>query len=109
MAISGASSRKRSKSREAVRYSIGIKMLSSLLGAQPEIAPRRPPFKTRITFFGHGIEAAGAAGSAARDAKQRHPSARPQTVAGNRLVTVFRTGRQVPAGIADETGKRQLI
>ena len=50
-----------------------------------------------------------AEGATARDPEQAHPAAGPQAVAGNRLIGIFRTGRQVSAGVADEIGERQLI
>ncbi len=59
--------------------------------------------------FRHGVQPAGAARTATRDAKQRHPPARPKSVAGDRLIPIFGTGRNVAAGIADEIRQSQLI
>src|SRR5690606_10616105 len=72
-------------------------------------APGRPPAPAAFSHFRHGIETVRAARAAAGDAEERQEAALPEAVARNRLVAVFGTGRQVPAGIADETGKRQLI
>ena len=55
------------------------------------------------------VDAMRAARSAAYDPKQPHPTAGPQAVTGNGLIGILRASRQVAAGIADETGKRQLI
>ena len=57
----------------------------------------------------HPVDPVRAAGPAAHDPEQRHPAAGPQPVAGDRLMRVFRAGRQMPAAIADEAGQRQLV
>ena len=48
------------------------------------------------------IKTMRAQGAAAHDAKKAHPAAIPQAMAGDRLIGIFRTGRQMTAGIADE-------
>lgn len=84
-----------------------VKVLSGV--AWPPITPRHPPMLPRRQCLRHRIKPAGAARSATRDAKQRHPAAGPQTMAGDGLVTELGTGRDMPAAISDEAGKRELI
>ncbi len=76
---------------------------------QHPVSPGRPPVLVSGQRFRHGVQPAGAARTATRDTKQRHPTARPKSVAGDRLIAIFGTGRNVAAGIADETRQSQLI
>ena len=46
---------------------------------------------------------------AAHNPEQPHPAARPKPVPRDGLIGIFRTGRQVAAGIADEAGKGELV
>jgi hypothetical protein len=71
--------------------------------------PRCPPHEPGAEIFGHIVDAVGAARAAATDPEQRHPSSVPQPVPGDGLIGIFRTGRQMAAGIADEPGERELI
>ncbi len=73
------------------------------------VTPGRPPMLVFVHLLRHRIEARCSARSAAPDAKERHPAARPQAVTGNRLVAVLGTCRDMPAGISDEAGQGQLI
>src|SRR5207244_12611705 len=51
---------------------------------------------------GHEIEPGAAERMAAQQPRQRHPAAGPQAKPADRLVGVFRAGRQVPAMPADQ-------
>src|SRR5690606_13179055 len=57
----------------------------------------------------HRIDTMRAARPAAHEAEQPHPTSGPKAMAGNRLIGVFGTGGEMPAGIAHESGKRELI
>lgn len=76
----------------------------SALSADRIIPPRRPPDIAGLQLFRHPVDAGGTVRAAAANAKQRQQAAGPKPVAGHRLVAIFRTGRQVAAGIADEAG-----
>lgn len=81
---------------------------SRLFKTQP-VSPRRPPMLPPFERFRHRIEPARTPRPAARHPKQRHPSSGPQPMPGHCLVTVFRAGRNMATGIADETGQCQLV
>ncbi len=71
--------------------------------------PRRPPDKPALQHFRHRIVPPGAARSAAHEPKQRHERTLPQPMPGDCLIAIFRTGRRMAAGLADERGERELI
>ena len=83
-----------------------------LVGACPAdraVTPWRVPAIAVGKRLGNPVDAMRAPRAAARDAKQAHPAAGPETMAGYRLVGIFRAGRQVPAGVADEARQGQLV
>jgi len=73
------------------------------------VTPWQPPFLAGLKLVRDGIETRGSTRAAASDAKERHPAAGPQSVAGNRLVPEFGTGGDVTAGIPDEAREGQLV
>jgi hypothetical protein len=73
------------------------------------VSPRHEPSIGRSQVHGHIVDAVRTARAASRDPEQAHPAARPQTVASDCLIGIFRTSRQMPAGIADEPRQRQLV
>src|SRR5262245_163736 len=81
----------------------------SCFPADAPISPRRVPEVGRGERGRHVVDPVRAAGTAAQHAKQAHPAAGPEPMPGDRLVGIFRTGRQMPAGIADKTRKRELV
>lgn len=76
---------------------------------RPPKGPRRPPAHVGGEFLRHRIDTPCAARTAAPDAKQRQPPARPKPMAGDRLVAIFGTGRHMTAGVSDQAGERQLV
>lgn len=82
---------------------------TSICPRHPPKPPRRPPHTAPAEALRNGVEAAGAAGAAVEDAEEREEAAGPGAMPGNRLIAIFRTGRQVPAAMADEAGERELI
>jgi hypothetical protein len=67
-------------------------------------APRHIPPCLLRQRVGHEIEPVGAPRMAAQQSRQSHPAAGPQAEALDRLVSIVRAGRQVPA---IETNKRR--
>ena len=79
------------------------------LPADPPQTPGRPPDLVLVETVGNEVHPMGAARPASHDPEQPHPAAAPQPMPGDRLIGIFRTGRKVPAGIADEARQRQLV
>lgn len=77
--------------------------------AHTPIAPWHVPDITLVQCGRHGVMTMGAAWPAAHEPEQSHPPAGPQAIAGYGFIGILGTGRQMPAGIADETGKGQLV
>src|SRR5262245_14619999 len=75
---------------------------------RPE-APGRIPPQTDVEVSRYGVEPARSTRTAPEHAKRAEQSPGPQTMASDRLIGIFGTRRKVAAGIADETGKGQLI
>lgn len=75
----------------------------------PPISPGKIPVVAICEPLRHRIDAMCTAWPTAHHAEQAHPSPGPQAVARYRLVGIFRAGRQMPAGIADEARQRQLV
>src|SRR3546814_20405399 len=69
--------------------------------------PRRPPMLTCGTRLANRVEARGAARAAAPDAAKRQPAAGPPSMAGDRLLTTFGNGQNLPALIDSKAHKRQ--
>ncbi len=60
-------------------------------------------------LFGHRIIAAGSERVAFCHPKKGQPNPRQQPVACNCLISIFRTGRLMATGIADQIGQGKLI
>ncbi len=102
---------KASSSYEANSHSLGMSLSASVIVRSMEApeTPRRVPFQFRRENFRHIVDPICPAWPAAHEAEQPHPAARPKPMPRNRLIGIFRTGRQMAAGIADKAGKGQLI
>jgi hypothetical protein len=72
-------------------------------------SPRRPPDEPALQHLRHRIIPPGAARPAAHEPKQRHERPLPEPMPGDCLIAIFRTGRRMAAGLADEGGERELI
>ena len=78
--------------------------------APPSIAPGQIPACTPAgNVAGHHIKPRGAPGLTAQQPRQCHPAAGPKAEALDRLVGIFRTGRQMPAFEANEAGQRVAV
>src|SRR5215813_15132689 len=65
--------------------------------APAAVAPGQIPTRAIRQRRRHEVEPGGSEWMAATEPRQRHPAAGPQTEAANRLITVIRAGRQMPA------------
>ena len=77
--------------------------------APKPIGPRLKPAGARRQFLADKIKPGGAAGPAAADPREPHPAARPDAVLFHRLDHIFRAGRHMPTGAADERRKRVAV
>ncbi len=75
----------------------------------PPETPRRVPMCAGRRFIRYAVDAGRAPWLAARQPRERHPAAGPQPVAVERLVGIFRAGRQVAAVEADQRRERVAI
>ena len=73
------------------------------------IAPRHEPPVAAVELLWHAVDPVCSIGAAADHSKQRHPASGPQTVAGNRLIGIFRTGGQMAAMLPNQARQCKLI
>jgi len=70
--------------------------------APASISPRQVPARTARQGPRNEVQSRRPQGMAAAEARERHPPAGPQAEARQRLVGIFRAGRQVAAMVADQ-------
>jgi hypothetical protein len=73
------------------------------------VAPRQVPTRSRRQRVRNEVQPGCAPGMAAQQAGERHPAAGPQSKSFERLVSIVRAGRQVPAMKADQRRERVAI
>ena len=80
------------------------------VGAPPaRVTPGQIPARARREAVGNEIEARGPERLASQKPRQASSSRRPKAVTLNGFLGIVRAGRQVPAFIADERGKRVAV
>lgn len=79
------------------------------LPADRPVPPGREPAVVRCKRDRNRIDALFSEWAASRHSEKAHPAAGPETMPGDRLVGIFRASGLVAAGVADESGQRQLI
>jgi len=77
--------------------------------APAAVAPGQIPARPRRSRCRNVVEALGAPWVAAREPRQRHPRAGPESKSVERLIGIGRAGRQVPAIVADQRRQRVPI
>jgi len=73
--------------------------------APASISPRQVPARTARQGLRNEVQSRRPQRMAAAEARERHPPAGPQAEARQRLVGIFRAGRQVAAMVADQRGE----
>src|SRR5262249_9346459 len=77
--------------------------------APAAVAPGQIPTRAIRQRRRHEVEPGGSEWMAATEPAERHPAAGPQTEAANRLITVIRAGRQMPAVEPAQPGKAVAV
>ena len=96
--------------RPRARCSAKLQRRGSVARATPAaVAPRRIPVRAGAAPARHAVDARRAPRLAAHQTRERHPATGPQAVAVERLVGIFRAGRQMAAMEADERRERVVI
>jgi len=77
--------------------------------APASVAPRQKPVRIGGQGLGHDIQAGGAERLAAQQSRQSHPATGPKPVTLDRLVSIVRAGRQMPAVESDQRRERIAV
>ena len=99
----GSGARPRAAQRIGLKLQRGATGSSRRIDAAPSAeSPRQIPSRARRSCERHVVDPRCPPGLAAQQPRQGHPSSAPQPKALDRLVGIGRTGRQVPAVVANQ-------